>query len=131
MTETPGSSSSTYDVVVLAEQPLSAQDARQVRSLHEGVEYPVRYHLLLPVDDAAGRVESAMGVLGTGDAFIASPVVAAHDDIEEMQRELLAQARADLEAAVTALRDAGGDVPGETVVDEPVHALVDKVREVR
>jgi len=130
MTASPGAGASTYDVVLLVEQPLSAQDARQVRSLHEGVEGPVRYHLLLPVDDAAGRVESAMGVLGTGDAFIASPVVAAHDDIEEMQRDLLAQARADLEAAVKALRDAGGDATGETVVEEPVHALVAKVREV-
>jgi nucleotide-binding universal stress UspA family protein len=130
MTATPAGSSSTYDVVLLVEQPLSAQDARQVRSLHEAVEDPVRYHVLLPIDDAAGRVESAMGVLGTGDAFIASPVVAAHDDIEEMQRELLAQSRADLEAAVAALREAGGDAVGETVVDEPVRALVAKVREV-
>src|SRR3712207_545110 len=93
MTTSPAAGQSTYDVVLLAEQPLTPEDAQQVRSLHEGVADPVRYHLLLPIDDAAGRVESAMGVLGTGDAFIASPVVAAHDDIEEMQRELLARAR--------------------------------------
>jgi nucleotide-binding universal stress UspA family protein len=130
MTATPAARPSTYDVVLLAEQPLSAQDARQVRGLHEGVEAPVHYHLLLPIDDAAGRVESAMGVLGTGDAFIASPVVAAHDDIEDMQRELLAQARADLDAAVAALRAAGAEATGETVTEEPVRALLAKVREV-
>ena len=88
----PGAAgTSTYHVVLLAEQPLSQQDARQVRSLHEAVEDPVHYHLLLPVDDAAGRVESAMGVLGTGDAFIASPAVVAPEEVEGMHRELLAQ----------------------------------------
>ncbi len=135
MTATPAGTPTTeaprtYDVVLLAEQPLTPQDAQQVRSLHEGVEDPVRYHLLLPVDDAAGRVESAMGVLGTGDAFIASPVVVAPEAVEGMQRELLAQARADLEAAVNALRRVGAEATGETVADEPVRALVAKVREV-
>ncbi len=120
----------SYEVVLLAEQPLTPQDAQQVRSLHEGIEDPVRYHLLLPVDDAAGRVESAMGVLGSGDALVAPPVVVAPEAVEDMQRELLAHARADLEAAVTALRRAGADVTGETVADDPVRALVAKVREV-
>jgi nucleotide-binding universal stress UspA family protein len=129
MTATPAGAS-TYDVVLLVEQPLSRLDARQIRSLHEGFEDPVRYHLLLPVDDAAGRVESAMGALGTGDAYIASPVVVAPEDIEGMHRELLADARKDLETAVAALRAAGADVTGQVVADEPVHALVAKVREV-
>ncbi len=71
-----------------------------------------------------------MGVLGTGDAFIASPVVVAPEDVEGMHRELLAQARADLNAALTALRTAGAEATGETVADEPVRALVAKVREV-
>ena len=129
MTATPAGTNG-YHVVLLAEQPLSVQDARQVRSLHEGVEDPVHYHLLLPVDDAAGRVESAMGVLGTGDAFIASPVVVTSEDVEGMHRELLAGARADLAAALEALRTAGADATGQVVADEPVHALVAKVREV-
>ena len=129
MTATPADRS-TYDVVLLAEQPLTAQDARQVRSLHEGVEDPVRYHLLLPVDEAAGRVESAMGVLGTGDAFIASPVVIAPEDIEGMHRELIDQARAELDEALAALRSAGAEATGQVVADEPVNALVAKVREV-
>jgi hypothetical protein len=128
MTATPAGS--TYDVVLLAEQPLSPQDARQVRGLHEAVEDPVRYHLLLPVDDAAGRVESAMGVLGTGDALTSSPVVAVPEDIEGMHRELLGQARADLDRALDALRSAGADARGRVVADEPVHALVAEVRAV-
>ena len=33
--------------------PASA-DARQVRSLHEGLDEPVKYHVLLPVDERGG-----------------------------------------------------------------------------
>ena len=47
--------SETYDVVLLVEQALSAADAAQVRSLHEGLDEPVDYHVLLPVEDAAAR----------------------------------------------------------------------------
>ena len=130
MTATPSGTTRTYDVVLLAEQPLSRQDAEQVRSLHEAVQDPVRYHLLLPVDDAAGRVESAMGVLGTGDALVGPPVVVDPETVEGMHRELLARARAELEAALTTLRATGADATGETVADEPVRALVAKVREV-
>lgn len=130
MTATPAGASS-YDVVLLAEQPLSRQDAHQVRSLHEGVEEPVRYHLLLPVEDAAARVEATMGLLGTGEAFAAPAAAVTGDDLEGMQRELLRQARQELEEALTALRAAGAEATGEVVADEPVHALVRKVREVR
>ena len=63
------SQSATYDVVLLVEQPLSVEDAAQVRSLHQDVEEPVRYHVLLPVDDAAARVESAMGSIAASLLF--------------------------------------------------------------
>jgi len=125
MTATPAGS--TYDVVLLVEQPLSPQDAGRLLSLHEAVTDPVRYHLLLPVDDASGQVESAMGVLGTGDAYVASPVVITPDDVQGAQRELLTRARADLDAALAALRTGGADATGQVVSEEPVDALVAKV----
>jgi hypothetical protein len=46
---------SDYDVVLLVEQPLSRQDATNLRGLHEEIEDPVRYHVLLPVEDASAR----------------------------------------------------------------------------
>ncbi len=46
-----------YAVAVLAEQPLSALDATQVASLHEALDEPVRYHLL--VADADRAVDGA------------------------------------------------------------------------
>ena len=45
-----------YDVVLLVEQALSADDARQVTDLHNDLDEPVTYHVLLPVEDAAARV---------------------------------------------------------------------------
>ena len=38
-------SSERYDVVLLVEQALTAQDAAQVRSLHEGLDEPAGYDL--------------------------------------------------------------------------------------
>ena len=54
---------SEYDVILLVEQAFTATDATNVRSLHEEIEDPVRYHVMLPVEDASARVESAMGSL--------------------------------------------------------------------
>ena len=48
------------------------QDARQVRSLHEAIEDPVTYHVLLPLDDAAARVEASLGSL-SGSELLAVP----------------------------------------------------------
>ena len=50
---TENSSTEDYDVVLLIEQALTQQDAAQVHSLHEGLEQPVTYHVLLPLEDAA------------------------------------------------------------------------------
>lgn len=121
--------SQTYDVVLLVEQALSAQDAQQVRGLHTELEEDVRYHVLLPVEDAAGRIESAMGALSAGDALVGPPVAMDPDDLEDLQHELLDTARKDLAASVGALEAAGARATGVLVTDEPVHALVDKVKE--
>ena len=122
-------SESTYDVVLLIEQVLTAQDARQVRGLHAGLDEDVRYHVLLPVEDAAGRIESAMGSLSAGDALIGPPMAMDPEGVEELQHELLQTARADLRRSVEALEEAGGRATGVLVTDEPVHALVDKAKE--
>lgn len=69
-----------YDVVLLVEQELSAQDAGLVRQLHEGLDdQQVVYHLLLPMSDAAAAVEASMTAMGGGDLVIPSPNVAAAD----------------------------------------------------
>jgi hypothetical protein len=125
-------SESTYDVVLLVEQALSAQDARQVRGLHAelvGEGQDVRYHLLLPVEDAAGRIESAMGTLSAGDSLVGPPMAVDPEGVEELQHELLEGARADLAASVAALEATGAQATGVLITDEPVHALVDRTQD--
>ncbi len=120
----------TYDVVLLVEQPLSAADAAQVRSLHQDVEEPVRYHVLLPVEDAAARVESAMGSIAASEVLASPAMVMDSEDIAEIQRELLRQARTDCDGCVDKLKGSGADVSGQVVSEEPIDALTSKVLEV-
>ncbi len=121
----------TYDVVLLVEQPLSAADAAQVRSLHQDVEEKVRYHVLLPVEDAAARVESAMGSIAASEVLASPALVMDSDSIEEIQRELLSQARSECDGCVEKLKASGADVSGEVVSAEPIDALIGKVAEVQ
>ena len=123
-------STPTYDVVLLIEQPLSRQDALQIRGLHEDVEEPVRYHVLLPVEDAAARVESAMGSLAASEVM-ASPALVMNDvNLEEVQRELLEQSRTECTACVKRLTDCGADAVGEVVSVDPIDGLAAKVKQV-
>ena len=124
-----GPASSTYDVVLLAEHALSELDARQVRGLHEELPDPVRYHLLLPVDDAAARVETAMGSLATGDAVAAAPLVVDSHEIEELQHDLLDDARAEVATSVRRLEATGARATGRVVSQDPIDALVAAVAE--
>ena len=123
-------SEATYDVVLLVEQPLSAEDAAQVRSLHQDIEEPVRYHVLLPVEDAAARVESAMGSIAASEVLASPALVMDSENVQEIQRELLSQARSDCDGCVDKLKGPGAEVYGEVVSDEPIEALAAKVMDV-
>ena len=81
--------SETYTVVLLVEQALSVADARQVRSLHEALDDPtqhVSYHVLLPVEDAAARIEAAMGAV-SGDTMISPRIPLDPETIETVRDE--------------------------------------------
>ena len=117
----------TYDVVLLVEQPLSGQDARQVRGLHEEIEEHVRYHLLLPVEDAAARVESAMGSLAASEVLASPALVMNEEDLESIQHELLENARRELAASIGRLSATGADAVGDIVSVDPIDALAAKV----
>jgi hypothetical protein len=110
----------TYDVVLLVEQPLSVEDAAQVRSLHQDVEEPVRYHVLLPVEDAAARVESAMGSIAASEVLASPALLMDSEDVQAVQQELLEQARTDCTGCVDKLADTGANVTGEVVSMEPI-----------
>ena len=77
---------SDYNVVLLVEQPFTEKDAANLRGLHGDIEEQVVYHVLLPVEDASARVESAMGSLATGEV-LSTPAVAVGDtDIEGLRK---------------------------------------------
>ena len=120
-----------YDVVLLVEQALTGQDARQVRSLHEGLDDPVTYHVLLPIDDAAARVEASLGSL-SGSELLATPRMPMETvDLDAVREDSRERAQADLTATVTALEAAGATVATSTLVTgPPVDELVAKVKEV-
>ena len=113
----------TYDVVLLVEQALSTADAKQVRSLHLEIEDPVVYHVLLPLEDAAARIEASLGTLGAGD-LMAAPALAMNDvDIEALRKECQENSSAELQQTLVALQEAGGTCHGKVTSEPPVDAL--------
>ncbi len=120
---------STYDVVLLVEQPFTAQDATNLRELHGDIEDPVIYHVLLPVEDASARVESAIGTLG-GDVWSSPTVNIDPTEIRDLRQELLTTCREGVDTTIAAITAAGGKAVGEPVTIDPIDALVAKSAEV-
>ena len=93
-----------YNVVVLAEQALSAADATEVVALHEGIEDPRHYHVLIPCENAAARVETALGALAASEVLAAPPVLTGDLDAEEAQAEIDAHAKGDVGVSIVAIQ---------------------------
>jgi hypothetical protein len=123
-------SSTDYDVVLLVEQPLTDADARQVRSLHEGLDEPVTYHVLLPVDDAAAQIEAAMGTLSGHDLVPGPSIAVPPPDLADIAKESKDQADADLKSTLAALKAVGANATGQIVSQHPIDALAAKVKEI-
>ena len=121
---------SDYDVVLLVEQALTAQDAAQVRSLHEDMEDPVLYHVLVPVEDSAARIEAGMGTLGTGEAMTAPVLLSDPEALQGLQNDLLDTARDAVKTSVAAIEAAGGKAVGDLLSVDPIQGLAAKVSEV-
>ncbi len=119
----------TYTVVLLVEQTLSAADAAQVHSLHEGLDEPVHYHVVLPVEDAAARVEAAMGAISS-DTLAAPSTPMNPEDLEAVREESERQSHDELAATLRALRGAGADADGEITDIDPIEALAAAVSQV-
>jgi hypothetical protein len=121
---------SEYDVVLLVEQALSPQDATQVRGLHEEIEEPVTYHVLVPVEDSATQIESGMGALAGGEVLATPATFMDPEQIDEIRHELLDEARAAVKDSVANLQAAGGTAVGDIVSVDPIQALAKKVADV-
>lgn len=119
-----------YDVVLLVEQALTQQDAAQVRGLHDEIEEPVLYHVLVPVEDSAARIEAGMGSLATGEVLGAPALLSDPDAIQDLQHDLLDVAREAVAASVAAIEAAGGKAVGDLVTVDPIEGLAKKVSEI-
>ncbi len=120
-----------YHVVLLVEQELGALDAAQVRALHDEIEDRVVYHVLIPLEDAAARIEASMGSLSAGE-MLASPAMTMRDvDLDAVRKDCKDRSDRELKATMTALEAAGATVGTGTVIAEPpIDALASKVTEV-
>jgi hypothetical protein len=121
---------SDYDVVLLVEQELTEQDATQVRSLHDSIEEPVTYHVLIPVEEGAARIESGISALGGGEVLANPSLVMDAEQVRDLQNELLEEARSAVKGSVDKLIAAGGHASGDVVTTSPIDALAAKVSEV-
>ncbi len=113
----------TYNVLVLAEQALSQADAEEVVSLHDGIDEPRHYHVLIPCENAAARVESALGALAASEVLAAPPVLSGDLDAEQAQKEIDAHAKSDVGVSIAALDRAGHAATGEFSSEDPIDAL--------
>lgn len=112
-----------YNVIVLAEQAMSAGDAAEVASLHDGIEGPRHYHVLIPCENAAVRVETALGALAASEVLAAPPVVTNDMDAEQAQKQIDAHAKTSVTVSVAALQALGHDATGEFSPDDPIDML--------
>ena len=123
---------SSYAVVLLVEENLTPDDAARIHSLHEGIEDPVTYHVLLPLDDGRARVQAALATSGglAPDLVPGRPLPLDDIDPEELVEEARTDAERELANAVEVLSATGSTAIGELVSGDPVDALAAKIKEV-
>lgn len=115
-----------YSVALLIERGMSQLDADQVLALHQGLDGPVTYHLLMPVDEAAAQLSGALGALGRNDVEPAD-----HPEVEsqDAQQSFDQTSQEELEASATLLRAAGHDTTATLTRDDPIAALARLVQQ--
>ncbi len=118
-----------YNVIVLAELAITEADATEVASLHAAIEDQRHYHVLIPCENAAVRVETALGSLAASEVLAAPAVAANQADIEEAQAEIEADAQDAVAASVSALRALGAEATGGFSSKDPIESLEQVARE--
>lgn len=113
-----------YDVALLIERQLNELDADQIVALHEGLDEPVTYHLLLPVESSTAVLSSSLSALGAGQFMPPTEP----DVLAEVQREIKTAGQAELEASGALLRARTENVTETLTEDDPVIALADLVK---
>jgi len=123
---------SAYAVVLLVEENLTPEDAARIHSLHEGIDGPVAYHVLMPANDGRARVQAALGASGglAPDLVPGRPLPLDEINLEELVEDARQDAERELANAIAVLTATGSDASGELLTGDPVDALAAKIKEV-
>jgi hypothetical protein len=120
-----------YTIVILAEQGMTAGDAQEVVSLHEGIEDTRHYHVLIPCEDATQRMEHRLGTVAAHESLAVTPMVLDDVDVEGAQRAIDAAAGKAVDNSVAAIRSLGVEAEGECSSEDPVDKLTEVVAQQR
>ncbi len=118
-----------YDIVVLVEQPVTDWDARQITALHHDPPEPVHYHVLMPVEDAASRVEATIGSLAASEVMGTAALYLDEADLERVHYEIRQASEAALATSLAAFARAGANVSGELTAIDPLDRLATLIGE--
>jgi hypothetical protein len=117
-----------YTVIILAEQQLSAGDANEVTSLHDAIEDARHYHVLIPCENAALQVETALGSFAATDVT-GPPPAPADVDVDDVQEVIDSNAESDVRSSVEAIQATGHEADGSYTSGDPIAALETVARE--
>lgn len=127
-----------YDIVILVEDELSVPDAERLAELYADAPDLVRYHVILPCENAKAQVQATLGGLAGTELFgMASQRYAIRSDDEvrraadDAQRAVDAEATARLERSLGRLRSFDRDAEGTITHRHPIDELVDYIPRVQ
>jgi hypothetical protein len=119
----------SYKVVVLVEEPVTDWDARQIAALHTDTPETTHYYVLIPVEDAASRVEATIGSLAASEVMGTAALYLDEADLERVHEEIREASQSALERSVDAFRNIGEVATGEVTASDPLDRLADLVKE--
>jgi hypothetical protein len=126
-----------YDVLVLVEEELNVPDAEELVQLYAGTQDAVKFHVLLPCENAKAEVEASLTGLAGSDLFgmpsqryAFRPDTDVEQAAEDAQRAVDARATAALNRSVGRLRSFDREAEGIITHRHPVDELVDYIQRV-
>jgi hypothetical protein len=126
-----------YDVMILVEEELSVADAEQIVQLYADAPDRVKFHVVIPCEDAKTQVETSLADLAGSDLFGITTqryAVRADDEVhvaaEEAQRAVDAEATEALNRSVGRLRSFDREAEGLITRRHPIDELADYIERV-
>jgi nucleotide-binding universal stress UspA family protein len=121
--------------VLLVEEELSTPDAQRLVDLYANAREQVRFHVLIPCEDAQARVEASLnGLAGTELYGIAAARYSIQSDEQaaraqhDAQRAVDAQATASLERSLERLRSFDRNADGQITHGHPIDELAEYIK---